>query len=81
MIKIRVRHVLKKCSWPGHSEIIVDAGPAGGLVWRRRRITTRERINRLMALGNCNPPQMYYPIYRAIVEATETEWLKHTPAN
>ena len=44
----------------------VDDGTPDGLV----RLTSHERIFRLKALGNCNPPQMYYPIYAGMVEAS-----------
>jgi len=42
----------------------LDDGAADRLV----RLTSRERIVRLKQLGNANPPQLYFPIYKAIAE-------------
>jgi hypothetical protein len=47
---------------------LVDARLTPGLA----RLTSRERIQRLKALGNANPPELYYPIYKAIFDL-ETE--------
>jgi DNA (cytosine-5)-methyltransferase 1 len=39
----------------------VDAGPASGILGLSRTV-------KLKMLGNCNPPQQYYPIYKAIAD-------------
>lgn len=41
--------------------------------WEPPRIATgiKDRAKRIKAIGNTNPPQMYYPIYKAIVEITQ----------
>ncbi len=43
----------------------LDAGSPDNMA---RPARNRERIKKLKALGNANPPQQYYPIYKAIVE-------------
>lgn len=39
-----------------------------GISDRLARLTRRERIDRLKALGNANPPELYYPIFKAIAD-------------
>ena len=38
--------------------------------WEPPRIANgiKDRCKRIKAIGNTNPPQVYYPIYKAIVE-------------